>query len=146
MARPRGYSEDLKAAVLEEIDAGEPVAKVAEKYGVSRAIPYRWLQRREKERAGPPPLGSDHARIHLVIDVDASAVIEHFAPVVEALYRIAAITPCADCDGTGTLPAMMDGPCQHCDGTGVVPVLTARQAATQAALALTALEATHAGD
>lgn len=131
MARPRGYSEDLKAAVLEEIDAGEPVAKVAEKYGVSRAIPYRWLQRREKERAGPPPLGSSHARIH---------------PVIQALYRIAEITPCADCDGTGVLPGLMHGPCQHCDGTGVVPVLTARQAATQAALALNALEATHADD
>lgn len=76
----------------------------------------------------------------VVIDVDASAVIEHFAPVVQALYCIAEITPCADCDGTGTLPAMMDGPCQHCDGTGVVPVLTARQAATQAVWALNALE------
>jgi len=80
MARPRGYSEDLKAAVLEEIDAGEPVAKVAEKYGVSRAIPYRWLQRREKERAGPPPLGSYHARIHLVIDVSAARPIVAAVP------------------------------------------------------------------
>jgi len=33
-------------------------------------------------------------------------------------------------------------PCPHCDGTGVVPVLTARQAATQAAQALNALEET----
>lgn len=80
MARPRGYSEDLKAAVLEEIDAGEPVAKVAEKYGVSRAIPYRWLQRRENERAGPPPLGSYHARIRLVIDVSAARPIVAAVP------------------------------------------------------------------
>lgn len=80
MARPRGYSEDLKAAVLEAIDAGEPVAKVAEKYGVSRAIPYRWLHRRETERAGPPPLGSYHARIHLVIDVSAARPIVAAVP------------------------------------------------------------------
>lgn len=132
MARTRGYPPEVKAAVLAEVDDGGKVPEVALRHGVSQAIVYRWLQRREKERAGPPPLGSSHARIH---------------PVIQALYRIAEITPCADCDGTGTLPAMMDGPCQHCDGTGVVPVLTARQAATQAAWALNALEeTTHAND
>lgn len=64
-----------------------------------------------------------------------------------ALQRIAATSPCSHCNGTGALTGMMEGPCQHCDGTGVVPVLTARQAATQAALALNALEeTTHAND
>lgn len=63
-----------------------------------------------------------------------------------ALQRIAATRPCADCDGTGVLPGLMDGPCQHCDGTGVVPVLTARQAAIQAAWALNAMEETTHDD
>lgn len=80
----------------------------------------------------------------IVIDVDASAVIEHFAPVVEALYRIAEITPCADCDGTGVLPGLMHGPCQHCDGTGMVPVMSARAAALTAAQALAALRTEEA--
>lgn len=56
---------------------------------------------------------------------------------VLALYCIAATKPCADCDGIGTLPAMMHGPCQHCCGRGRVPRLSQEQMASVATRALT---------
>ena len=65
-----------------------------------------------------------------------------------ALCKIAAVKPCPNCDGTGVEPLTERVACCHCDGHRTVPVLSARDAATVAALALKALrtEATDAND
>jgi len=68
--------------------------------------------------------------------------------VVATLRLIASARPCPHCDGTGVEPLTERVACCHCDGQRMVPVLTARDAAMLAALALKALrtEATDAND
>jgi len=58
MARPgrRGYSPNLRAAVLHEIDAGKGISAVSRAYGVSRVAIYEWISEREQAEANARPL------------------------------------------------------------------------------------------
>lgn len=76
------------------------------------------------------------------------AIHEDVVAMEHSLKVIASVRPCSHCDGTGVEPLTERVACCHCDGHRTVPVLTARDAATVAALALKAMrtEATDAND